>query len=207
MDNCLRLENRRTGEILMIRRVRDAQGQVVLALEGTLPPGTSGPPLHIHLREDEVGIVAAGTLGAQIGTEKIVVPTGGSVTLPKGVVHRWWNAGDDLLEFNGHAVPGVDLDRFLQAMFAVLNASSGRPSIFYLAHVLWRHRETQQLMIPPPPIQKLLFPVVLFIGRILGKYRGSDWPGSPESCPGAPLVDDHAEDALPKMPTGSPAVV
>jgi quercetin dioxygenase-like cupin family protein len=192
VDNVLRLENRHTGEILLIRRVRDARGQVVLALEGTLPPGTSGPPLHIHLSEDEVGMVAAGTLGAQIGTEKIVVLAGGNVTLPKGVIHRWWNAGDDLLEFNGHAVPGVDLDRFLQGVFAVLNASNGRPSIFYLAHVLWRHRETQQLMVPPPAIQKILFPIALFIGRILGKYRGSNWPGSPESCPGAPLVEANA---------------
>src|SRR6185503_2436037 len=30
----------------------------------------------MHLQEQEKGIVKAGTLGAQIGTEKIVVPTG-----------------------------------------------------------------------------------------------------------------------------------
>ena len=190
MDEFLKLENRHTGEVLLIRRVLNAQGQIVLALDGTLPPGTSGPPLHVHLREHEEGIVKAGTLGAQIGTEKFVVPTGGAVVLPKGSLHRWWNAGDDVLEFNGHATPAVDLDRFLQALFAVLNASSGhRPPIFYLAHVLWRHRDTQLLSIPPPAIQRFVLPVLLFIGRILGKYRGSNWPGSPESCPGAPLVE------------------
>jgi mannose-6-phosphate isomerase-like protein (cupin superfamily) len=189
MDNFLRLENRHSGEVLLIRRVRDDQGRIVLALEGTLPPGTEGPPLHIHLQEDEVGIVAAGSLGAQVGTEKIVIPAGGVVNLPKGVRHRWWNAGNDVLKFNGHAVPAVDLDRFPQAVFVVLNASEGRPSIFYLAHVLWRHRKTQQLMIPPPAIQKIVFPLVLLIGRIAGKYRGSNWPGSPESCTGAPLIE------------------
>jgi len=191
VDNFLRLENRHTGEVLVMRRVRDAQGQVVLTLDGTLPPGTSGPPLHVHLHEDEKGTVKAGTLGAQIGTEKFVVPAGGTVVLPAGRPHRWWNAGDDLLEFSGHVVP-VDLDRYLQAMFAVLNASDGRPPIFYLAHVLWRHRDTQLLSIPPPAIQRILLPVVLMIGRILGKYRGSNWPGSPESCPGAPHVDSSA---------------
>ena len=193
MDNYLKLENRHTGEVLLMRRVRDAQGQIILALDGTLPPGTDGPPLHVHFHEDEKGIVKAGTLGAQVGPEKIVVPTGGSVILRKGVLHRWWNAGDDLLEFSGHAVPAVDLDRYLQAVFAVLNASSNsRPPIFYLAHVLWRHRDTQLIAVPPPPIQKIVFPVLLFIGRILGKYRGTNWPGSPESCPGAPLVDASA---------------
>jgi mannose-6-phosphate isomerase-like protein (cupin superfamily) len=191
VDNFLRLENRHTGEILVMRRMRDAQGQIVLTLDGTLPPGTSGPPLHVHFHEHEEGIVKAGTLGAQIGTDKFVVPAGGTVVLPAGRPHRWWNAGDDLLEFSGHVVP-VDLDRYLQAVFAVLNASNGRPPIFYLAHVLWRHRDTQLLSIPPPAIQRILLPVVLIIGRILGKYRGSSWPGSPESCPGAPLVDSNA---------------
>lgn len=190
MDNLLKLENRHSGEVLLMRRIRDAQGQIVLALDGTLPPGTNGPPLHVHFHEDERGIVKAGTLGAQVGKEKIVVPTGGTAILPKGVLHRWWNAGDDVLEFSGHAVPAVDLDRYLQAVFAVLNAGSkNRPPIFYLAHVLWRHRDTQLLSIPPPAIQRFVLPVLLIIGRILGKYRGSDWPGSPESCPGAPLVD------------------
>ena len=191
MDNFLRLENRHTGEVLVMRRMRDAQGQIVLTLDGTLPPGTSGPPLHVHFRENEEGIVKAGTLGAQIGKDKFVVPAGGTVVLPAGRPHRWWNAGDDLLEFSGHVVP-VDLDRYLQAVFAVLNASNGRPPIFYLAHVLWRHRDTQLLLIPPPPIQRILLPLVLIVGRVMGKYRGSNWPGSPESCPGAPLVDVNA---------------
>jgi hypothetical protein len=99
--------------------------------------------LHVHTQEHEEGVVKAGTLGALVGTEKIIVPGGGTVTLPAGIAHRWWNAGDDLLEFNGQVVPVVDLDRYLQAVFAVLNASSnGRPSIFHFAHVLWRHRDT-----------------------------------------------------------------
>lgn len=130
------------------------------------------------------------TLGAQVGAKTITVTGGGTALLPAGVPHRWWNAGDELLELTGQVVPAVDLARFLQALFAVLNASSNsRPSIFYLAHVLWRHRDTQLILRPPPTIQRIVFPVILFIGRLLGKYRGSSWPGSPESCPGALLAD------------------
>ena len=193
MDNFVTLENRRSGEILRMHRRRDVEGRIVLYIDGTLPPKADGPPLHVHTQENEEGIVKAGTLGALVGTERITVSGGGTVTLPAGIAHRWWNAGDDLLEFSGHVVPAVDLDRYLQAVFAVLNASSNsRPPIFYLAHVLWRHRDTQLLAVPPQAIQRIVFPVVLFIGRILGKYRGSNWPGSPESCPGAPLVDTNA---------------
>jgi hypothetical protein len=118
------------------------------------------------------------------------VQTGGNAAFPAGVVHSWWNAGETLLEFNGRVVPAVDLDQFLQALFAVLNASAtNRPSIFYLAHVLWRHRRTQAIAAAPIAIQRILFPVVLLIGRVLGKYKGQDWPGCPETCNGAPLSE------------------
>ncbi len=190
MDNFVTIRNRHTGEILRLSLVRDAQGQIVLNLDGSLPPRASGPPLHVHFHQREEGKVKAGKPGAQAGKEKIVVPAGGTAVFAAGVAHNSWNAGDDLLEFSGQAIPAVDLDRYLQGVFAVLDASpNGRPSIFYLAHVLWRHRKTQVIVTPPQTIQRIVFPVILFIGRFLGKYRGSNWPGSPESCSGAPLVD------------------
>ena len=187
MDNLLQLENRNTGEILRIGRVRDAEGQTILTIDGSLPPRKNGPPLHVHFHQREEGVVKAGSLGALIGKETVVVPAGGVGLFPAGVSHKWWNAGDDVLELSGRVIPAGDLDRFLQALFAVLNASaSGRPSIFYLAHVLWRHRHTQAVLVPPRAVQMIVFPIVLFMGRVLGKYRGDDWPGSPASCPGAP---------------------
>jgi quercetin dioxygenase-like cupin family protein len=187
LDNFLKLQNRHTGEILYLRRVRGVDGQTVLTIDGSLPPRASGPPRHVHFHQREEGTVRAGSLGARVGREKIVVPAGGSAAFPAGVVHNWWNTGDDLLEFVGRAVPAADLDRFLQAIFAVLNASStGRPSIFYMAHVLWRHRRTQALVSPPRTIQQIVFPLVLLVGRVLGKYDGTGWPGSPASCTGAP---------------------
>ena len=67
MDDFLRIENRHTGEILRMRRMRDAQGQIVLILDGSLPPQASGPPLHVHIHEHEEVIVKAGTVGALVG--------------------------------------------------------------------------------------------------------------------------------------------
>jgi quercetin dioxygenase-like cupin family protein len=187
MDSVLRLENRHTGEILQIRRERDASGQGVLIIEGSLPPGSSGPPPHVHFQQREEGIVQAGTLGARIGEKTLVVQTGGEAVFSAGVVHSWWNAGEDPLVFSGRVTPAADLDCFLQAVFAVLNASAtNRPSIFYLAHVLWRHRRSQALVTPPIAVQRIFLPVVLLIGTIFGKYKGEDWPGCPKTCTGAP---------------------
>jgi len=190
MNGFLELKNRHTGEVLRLRRVRDDAGQVILAIEGSLPPRMSGPPVHVHFHQREEGCVKTGTLGARVGKEKIVVQAGGTGVFPAGVTHTWWNAGETLLELSGQSVPAVDLDQYLQALFAVLNASaSGRPSIFYVAHVLWRHRHTQAVMTPPITIQRIIFPLVLMLGRILGKYRGASWPGCPQSCTGAPFME------------------
>ena len=43
VDDFLQLENRHTGVILRMRRMRDAEGQIVLTIDGSLPPGASGP--------------------------------------------------------------------------------------------------------------------------------------------------------------------
>ena len=161
----------------------------MLAIDGSLPPGASGPPAHVHFHQREEGMVKAGTLGARLGKEDPCAAWGTAV-FPAGVVHAWWNAGDDLLKLSGRAVPAGDLDRFLQAVFAVLNASpSGRPSIFYLAHVLWRHRHTQSVTHAATNYSAdSFFLSFVLVGRVLGKYRGDSWPGSPASCTGAPEV-------------------
>jgi hypothetical protein len=91
------------------------------------------------------------------------------------------------MHMSGRSVPASDLDRFIQALWAASNASpSGRPSIFYIAHIVWRHRRTQTVALPPKAIQWIMFPLILLLGTLLGKYRGTAWPGSPASCTGAP---------------------
>jgi hypothetical protein len=42
---------------------------------------------------------------------------------------------------------------------------------------------------PPAAVQRIVFPVVLAVGRMMGKYNGDNWPGSPESCKGAPIAE------------------
>ena len=81
----------------------------------------------------------------------------------------------------------VDLDRYLQAIFEVMNAGPpNRPPLFYLAHASLRHRRTQTVLVMPPAIQAVLFRVAVGLGTLLGRYRGTDWPGCPARCTGAP---------------------
>jgi mannose-6-phosphate isomerase-like protein (cupin superfamily) len=182
----LRLQNRHTGEVLEIWRER-SDGEMVLRLRGTLPPRREGPPLHIHHIEDEEGLVTAGTLSAEVDGQRLTFGPGETVRLPHGIPHRWWNDGDELLGFEGSARPAVDLDRYLEAVFEVINAGPpNRPPLFYLAHLALRHQRTQTVLVMPRAIQAVMFRVLVAVGSLLGRYRGTQWPGCPARCTGAP---------------------
>ena len=192
-DSALTIEVKHTGERLTLRRVKNAAGLEELHLSGTLPPHSEGPPLHVHFAEDEHGEVISGTLSAMLDGKTIQVKAGSRARFPKGSAHRWWNDGDQELVFQGVATPAVDLDRYLQAVFEVINAGPPRrPPIFYLAHVMHRHRHTQLVLGAPRVVQRVLFPLIVLLGTALGKYRGTDWPGCPARCTGAPLSSDGA---------------
>ena len=188
-DRALTLELRHTGERLTLRRIKADSRIEELHLTGSLPPHREGPPLHIHFGEDEHGEVISGTLSASLDGKQFLVEAGGSACFPKGSAHRWWNDGDKELVLRGVATPAIDLDRYLQALFEVLNSGRpGRPPLFYMAHVLNRHRNTQLALVVPRVLQRVLFPIVVFLGTVLGKYRGTEWPGCPIRCTGAPLA-------------------
>ena len=182
------LTNRHTGERLQLRRIlRD--GVACLELKGSLPPGREGPPLHIHCYEQEEGTIVAGTLSAEVDGRQVRVETGGRVVLPTGSAHRWWTAGDDTLVFEGITTPVVDLDVMLAAAFDVLNSGpANRPPLFYMAHLAWRHRRTQTILFAPKWAQAILLPPILLLGTILGRYRGTAWPGCPARFAPAPVV-------------------
>ncbi len=192
-DGWLLLENRHTGERLMLRRVKGRDG-MFLRLRGTLPPHREGPPLHVHYAEDEDGRVTAGVLSAELDGKRIEVAAGGSSRFPRGIAHRWWNDGDEELDFEGTAGPLVDLDRYLEAVFDVMNAGPpGRPPLFCIAHVVHRHRRTQAVLLMPGALQAIVFRLVVAVGSLLGRYRGTDWPGSPARCGGAPVGPDDED--------------
>lgn len=162
----------------------------MFGLRGSMPGRRDGPPMHVHHLENEEARIVAGTLSAEIGGQRVTVGPGETVRLPRGVPHRWWN-GDQTLIFEGYAHPAVDFDRYLQAVFEVMNAGTPhRPPLFYIAHLALRHRRTQNVLLMPAPVQTVFFALLVAIGTLLGRYRGTDWPGCPARCTGAPLSQE-----------------
>src|SRR5262249_30288372 len=115
---------------------------------------------------------------------------GGTGFLPAGSAHRWWNVGDEALVLEGLARPVVDLDVYFAGAFDVINSGpANRPPLFYIAHLAWRHRTPQTGLFAPGWVQAIVVPLIVFVGTILGRYRGTEWPGCPIRCAPAPVAD------------------
>lgn len=67
----------------------DSDGQ--LAFFQLLAPPMSGPPRHVHSREDELFYVLEGELVFELDGQRFPVEAGGTVFLRRGVVHAYQN--------------------------------------------------------------------------------------------------------------------
>jgi mannose-6-phosphate isomerase-like protein (cupin superfamily) len=54
-------------------------------------PGRPIAGLHVHRSDDEAWVVLEGRLGFRVGEEELEVPAGGSVLVPRGTAHSYWN--------------------------------------------------------------------------------------------------------------------
>jgi mannose-6-phosphate isomerase-like protein (cupin superfamily) len=183
----LQLLNRHTGEWLHLHRGYEGDREV-LYLHGGVPPGGEGPPMHVHVDQDETGEVVSGRLSASVGGKTLTFGPGEQATFPRGVPHRWWNAGDEPVVFRGKAVPAGDLDQFLHGIFDIVNASAnGRPSLFHVAHLSLRH-PGQRVSPAPAWVDRIVLRIVVAVGRMVGAYPAGGWPGAPQSTTKAPMA-------------------
>lgn len=172
MSQVTEVENRHTGERLRLERVSSDEGADKILIEGSIPAGGQGPPLHNHPRSHEGFTVVSGLMGVQVGNERTVVEVGRSVIIDPGIPHTWWNAGEDMVVVRGEMNPAADLDHFMYAMTNAMNRTrKGRPPITDAAVILNRYPEASRPETIPKPVQAVLLPLALVVARALGRHR------------------------------------
>lgn len=135
--------------ITFLRRVQGPAGDRLEA-ENLVKPG-SGPPMHVHVHQEEAITVERGRLGYQRpGEEPRFGGPGETVVFEPGEAHRFWNAGDEDLLCTGYIQPADNAEYFLTALFESHRKSGGsRPDLFEVAFLIRRYRsEFHMLEIP-----------------------------------------------------------
>ena len=143
-----------------------------LEVENVVAPG-SGPPMHVHRLQEEALTVQQGRIGyLRAGEEPQFAEAGETVVFKPGEVHKFWNAGEGELRCTGYAQPPDNLEYFLTQIYDSMRRSGGkRPNPFDAAFLSRRYRSEFGMAEIPAPVQAVLFPVVVAVGRLLGKYE------------------------------------
>lgn len=158
-------------EITFVRLVRSEHGEM-LEVENSVQPG-SGPPMHVHWLQDESLTIVQGKLGAQVaGQSATFHGPGETVTFHKGVAHRFWNAGDNVLTCRGWVTPAHNLVYFLTKIFESTKANrSHRPAAFDGAWLQMKYQSEFDMVDIPVFVKKVVFPIVVITGKLFGKHR------------------------------------
>jgi len=77
-----------------------------------VPPG-GGPPPHIHRNEDETFYIVEGQSRFRLEDAIVTAGVGDFVNVPRGTVHNFHNAGDDLLRMILTFTP-AGIERFFE---------------------------------------------------------------------------------------------
>lgn len=160
------------GETLIFKEiVKEPDGDKVL-VENYVTP-RSGPPMHTHFLQDEALTVVNGRIGYQVqGGQPQYAGVGETIVFKRGVPHRFWNAGEDVLHCTGWVKPANTIVFFLSSVYAAQNKNgSERPEKFDGAYLLSRYASEYDMAEMPGFVKKVILPFTYFIGRLMGKYK------------------------------------
>jgi quercetin dioxygenase-like cupin family protein len=167
---------------LGFERTTDEDGSEVLRIEMWVDPGGGVTP-HIHPAMEERFEVRAGHPSFLAGRRWRTAAPGEVVVVPEGLRHAYRNDGDQVAHVICEARPPSSLQEFLEDAAALgragrftRNALPKSLGALLQGIVLAHHYRDMVVLLfppmPPPPIQRLLFPALARFGERRGYRAG-----------------------------------
>jgi quercetin dioxygenase-like cupin family protein len=170
-------ENRVQGDRFVVREGSEDTGGDRLVADLFIQPGGAVAARHVHSYITERFEVVAGTVRVHMdGRDRLLRP-GEPVEVPPGVVHDWWNDGDDEAQVRAEVRPAERFELMIQSVYGLANDgktnAKGVPRLLPLALFATEFRREIELIRPPRMIQRLLFAAVAPLARARG-YKAID---------------------------------
>jgi mannose-6-phosphate isomerase-like protein (cupin superfamily) len=125
------------GLTTVVKATAATTGGAFSLLEGTVPPGASGPPPHAHRRTTDTFYVLEGTLRVTVGDDQIDAPAGTYVLVPPGIVHTFANPGAAPVRVLSISAPG-GWETYLRDLAAAVRSGT-MPGTAEFAQIVAKH--------------------------------------------------------------------
>ena len=187
-------ENRVQGDRFVVREgSADSAGERLIG-DLYIRPGGAVAGKHIHAYITERFQVVAGTVRFHLDGRDEVAGPGEQVEVPPGVVHDWWNVGDDEAHVLVDIRPAERFELMIQNLYGLANDGQGNargvPRLLPLALFAREFRREGEFIRPPRIVQRLLFGALAPLARARGyKAINPDYLG-PTGKAAAPPVRD-----------------
>lgn len=160
------------GEKIIFQKIVHEPDGDKLIVNGFCKPN-SGPPMHVHFKQDECIHVLKGKMGYQVqGGEKQFAEEGDTILFKRGTPHKFWNASDEELQMENWIKPADNVIFFLSTLYAAFKKQDAkRPDAFDAAYLMMRYGKEYSMTELPLPVRKIIIPATYFIGKLLGKYK------------------------------------
>lgn len=127
----------------------DTGGEMTL-MDSLIMPHT-GPPPHVHEREDETFYILEGEFEILAGGETIHAPAGSVVYGPRGIVHTYRNIGDEVGRFLTMITPSGFENFFSEIGEPATDPTTPPPITPEKIETLIATAPKYGLAFPPPP--------------------------------------------------------
>ena len=124
----------------------EATGGSAALFEFDVPAGVPTPPPHSHDAYEETLYGLSGTLTWTVGDVTTTVGPGEVLTIPRGVVHRFENLGDEPSTQLAVVTPGRLGPSYFRELAEIVDRADGPPDVQALVAVMRTHGLT-----PAPP--------------------------------------------------------
>jgi quercetin dioxygenase-like cupin family protein len=161
-----------TGESIEITKSSADTGGAYLEGIVRIKANGEGPPKHRHPLQTEEFTVLEGKLIVECNSDKHELSAGQSFTVPANAAHRFYSADGKEVSFRAIVKPALHLEYFIAEIFEASNRNNSKaPGPFDAAYILGQMKGEYYLTDVPVFIQKTIFPVMAFVGRITGLVK------------------------------------
>jgi mannose-6-phosphate isomerase-like protein (cupin superfamily) len=182
-----------TGEKAMLVESAEESGGTRIVTDFAVEAGGFVPGgEHVHDVCAEHLEIKAGRIMFVLDGQERAVGAGEQVTVLPGTWHRWSNPGEDEILIRVRIEPAMRFEEAILVSWGLCadghTNADGRPSPLLGALLATRYRREIRYRQPPDAVQKLLFPPLAALARLLGRERTIqrylDLESHPSAAPG-----------------------